>query len=67
MSPETFTCYNRSNEQKHVFNNPCPHHWQWLLNTKNRCDKPLQAPPFIYNPNLEQCAAWMLLIYKISE
>lgn len=26
--------------------------------------QPLQALPFIYNPNLEQCAAWMLVIIK---
>lgn len=26
--------------------------------------QPLQALPFIYNPNLEQCAVWMLVIIK---
>lgn len=26
--------------------------------------EPLQSPLFIYNPNLEQCASWRLLIYK---
>lgn len=52
MSLETSTCDRKNDENSMSLDT--------LVQTV--VTMPLQAPPFTHNPDLEECAAWMLVV-----